>query len=72
MSNSSRNQEQNQLIEQTQTQRNPGAARASDFTIEERDGGQRSTALLAEADDDGKSRRGEPIPERNEVPHKPR
>jgi hypothetical protein len=72
MSNSQNNREQDQLIEQTPTQRNPGSARATDFKIEERDGGQRSEALLAEADSDGKSQRGELIPERNEVPHKTR
>jgi hypothetical protein len=72
MSNSPKNKEQDQLIEQTQTQRNPGSARPTDFNIENRDGGQRGGALLAEADSDGKSQRGEPIPERNEVPHKTR
>jgi hypothetical protein len=72
MSNSAKNKEQDQLVEQTPTQRNPGAARPTDFNIENRDGGQRGAALLAEADADSKSRRGEPIPERNKVPHKTR
>jgi hypothetical protein len=70
MSNSPKNKEQDQLVEQTQTQRNPGAARPTDFKIAERDGGQRSAALLAESDADAKSIRGEAIPERNEVPHR--
>lgn len=63
--------DQDQLIEQTPTQRNPGAGKATDFVIEDRDGGQRgdskaeSAALLAEGDCDQ-----EPIPDRNEVPHR--
>jgi hypothetical protein len=63
--------DQDQLIEQTPTQRNPGAAKASDFIIQDRDGGQRGdskaerAALLAEADG-----LGQPIPDRNEVPHR--
>ena len=69
MSNFPLNKEQDQLVEQTEAQRNPGSARASDFKVEERDGGQRSEALLVESDADGKSKRGEPIPERNEIPH---
>jgi hypothetical protein len=63
--------DQDQLIEQTPTQRNPGAAKASDFIIENRDGGQRGdgkaerAALLAQANG-----LGEAIPDRNEVPHR--
>ena len=72
MSNSPKNKEQDQLIEQTPTQLNPGAARPTDFNIENRDGGQRGKALLAEADSDGKSKRGELVPERNEIPRKTR
>jgi hypothetical protein len=68
MSNLTTNNEQNQLIELTTTQQNPGAAKPTDFKIEARDGGQRDTALLADADADGKSKLGEPIPTRNEVP----
>ncbi len=71
MSNSKTNQEQDQLIEQTPMQINPGAAKPSDFAIEDRDGGQcgdserEYTALLAEADG-----LGQPIPDRNEVPRR--
>jgi hypothetical protein len=66
--------DQDQLIEQTPTQRNPGAAKASDFKIENRDGGQRGdskverAALLAVADSSAKSSLREPVPDRNEVP----
>jgi hypothetical protein len=69
--------EHDQLIEQTPTQRNPGAAKASDFIIEDRDGGQRGdtnaerAALLAEADSSAKSSLREPVPDRNEVPLTP-
>jgi len=76
MSNSPKNKEQSQLIELTETQQNPGAARASDFKIEDRGPGQcgdtraERAALLAEADADGKSNRGESIPERNEIPNR--
>jgi hypothetical protein len=51
-----------------------GAAKASDFKIEDRGPGQwgdtkvERAALLAEADGDGKSKLGEPIPERNKIP----
>jgi hypothetical protein len=53
--------DQDQLIEQTPTQLNPGAAKASDLKIEDRDGGQRGdskaerAALLAVADSSAKS-----------------
>jgi hypothetical protein len=63
----SKNREQDQLVEQTEAQRNPGSARATDFKIEERDGGQRGdskaerAALVAASNN-------EPIPVRNEVP----
>ena len=67
MANST-NKEQDQLIALTTTQQNPGAAIPEDFKIEDRDGGQRDAALLADADADGKSKLGEPIPTRNEVP----
>jgi hypothetical protein len=76
MSNSPTNQEQSQLIELTETQQNPGAARASDFVVADRDGGQRGdtkaerASLLAEADSDAKSKLSEPIQERNEVPQR--
>jgi hypothetical protein len=72
----SKSPDQDQLIEQTPTQRNCGAAKPSDFKIEDRDGGQRGdttaerAALLAEADDNAKSSLREPIPDRNEVPHR--
>jgi hypothetical protein len=78
MSNSQNNKEQNALFTQTPTQLNPGAAKAADFVVQERDGGQRGdtkaerAALLAEADNDGKSKLNEPIPERNKVPPKTR
>jgi hypothetical protein len=54
--------DQDQLIEQTPTQRNPGGAKASDFIIEDRDGGQRGdskaerAALLAVADSSAPAR----------------
>jgi hypothetical protein len=76
MSNSPTNTEQSQLLVQTPTQLNPGAAKPSDFIIEARDGGQRGAsmaeraALLAEADSDAKSNLREPLPDRNEVPHR--
>jgi hypothetical protein len=66
--------DRDQLIEQTPTQRNPGAAKASDFIIEDRDGGQSGdskaerAALLAVADISAKSSLREPVPDRNEVP----
>jgi hypothetical protein len=62
--------DQDQLIEQTPTQRNPGAAKARDFKIEDRDGGQHGdtqaerAALLAEANSGAKAS----LPDRNEVP----
>jgi hypothetical protein len=74
MSNSLSNKEQSQLVELTETQQNPGAARPSDFKIEDRGPGQcgdtkaERAALLAEADNDGKSKLGEAIPERNAIP----
>jgi len=61
MSNATSNREQDQVIDLTLTQQNPGAAKASDFIIEDRDGGQHGdskaerAALLAEADDDAKT-----------------
>ena len=61
MSNSLSNKEQSQLVELTETQQNPGAARPSDFKIEDRGPGQcgdtkaERAALLAEADNDAKS-----------------
>lgn len=77
MSNASINREQDQLFQQTPTQLSPGTAKASDFIIENRDGGQRGdtkaerAALLAEADSDAKSSPRAPIPDRNEVPAHP-
>lgn len=61
-----------ELITLTPNQQNPGAARAEDFKIEDRDGGQHGdtprerAALLAEGDSDRKAR--QPIPVRNQVP----
>lgn len=57
MSNSTTNRERDQLIELTPTQQNPGAAKPTDFVIEDRDGGQRDAALQTQ-----------PIPDRNQVP----
>jgi len=63
-----------QLFSQTPKQLNPGAAKASDFIIEDRDGGQRGdskverAALFAVANSSAKSSLREPIPDRNEVP----
>jgi len=77
MSNSNANRDQDQLFSQTPSQLNPGAAKASDFIIENRDGGQRGdtkaerAALLAIADSSAKSSLREPIPDRNEVPLTP-
>ena len=74
MSNSPQNKTQDQLFSQTPTQLNPGAAKATDFKIEDRGPGQcgdtkaERAALLAEADIDGKSKLGESIPERNSIP----
>lgn len=74
MSNSLSNKEQNQVIQLSPTQQNCGAAKPTDFKIEERNGGQHGNskrefaALLAEADSDGKSQLGEPLAERNAVP----
>jgi hypothetical protein len=76
MSNSPKNHEQSTLLEQTENQRNPGAARPEEFKVEARDGGQHGdsvaerAALLAEADNDAKSSLREPMPTRNEVPHR--
>jgi hypothetical protein len=72
LSNSPSNREQSQKIDLTPTQQNPGAARAEDFKIEARDGGQHGdstaerAALLAEREIDAKPS----PPDRNEVPHK--
>jgi hypothetical protein len=77
MSNASTNREQDQLFQQTPTQLNPGAAKPSDFIVEDRDGGQRGdseterAALLAEADRDAKSSLSALLPDRNEVPAHP-
>ena len=74
MSNAPNNKEQSVVFSQTPTQSNPGAAKSTDFQIVARDGGQRGdspaerAALLAEADSDGKSALGSPLPERNKVP----
>jgi hypothetical protein len=62
----------NELVTQTENQRNPGAAKAEDFIIEDRDGGQQGdsdaerAALLAESE-----ACNAPILIRNEVPHTP-
>ena len=76
MSNSPNNPEQSTLFVQTPNQLNTGLAKATDFKIDERDGGQRGdtkaerAAVLADADSDGKRLLGTPIPDRNEVPRK--
>ena len=75
MSNAPNNREQSTLLEQTENQRNPGAAHPEDFKIETRDGSQRGdtkakrAALLAESDIYKPRPRGKPLPDRNEVPH---
>lgn len=77
MSNASTNREQDQLIDLTPAQQNPGAAKPSEFVIEDRDGGQlgdkivERAALLAEADSDAKPSFRAPLPDRNEVPAHP-
>jgi hypothetical protein len=68
--------QQDELVEQTPNQVNCGAAKASDFIIEDRDGGQHGdtkaerAALLGHADKHTASTLDEPIPDRNEVPHR--
>ena len=71
MANSHQNREQSILIEQTDNQRNPGAAKAADFEINlNRGPGQCGDSaaerekLLAEGSAD------KPISERHEVPHR--
>ena len=49
MSNSPNNREQSTLFEQTPTQLNPGAAKPSDFKIEDRDEGQRGDSARERA-----------------------
>ena len=69
--------EHSELIAQTPNQINPGAAKPTDFKIEDRDEGQRGDSkaeravLLELSDKSAKSERGEPIPDRNEVPQLP-
>ena len=69
--------EHSELIAQTPNQINPGPAKPTDFKIEDRDEGQRGdskaerAALLELSDKSAKSKRGEPIPDRNEVPQLP-
>jgi hypothetical protein len=69
MTNSKTNAEQDQLFSQSPNQLNCGAAKASDFVVEDSGPGQTGdtkaerAALLAEVDC-----LGEPIPDRNEVP----
>jgi len=76
MSNNPENRDQDALFEQTPTQLNPGAASPHDFQIEDRDGGQcgdsaaERARLSAEANADNISKINEPIPTRNEVPHR--
>lgn len=75
MSNASTNQEQNQLMEPTPEQMNPGLAKPTDFKIgtaipghgQYGDTKTERATLEAEADTDGKSRLGAPIPERNSI-----
>ena len=76
MSNATSNQEQDQLMEPTPAQTNPGLARPTDFKIgtaipghvQYGDTEAERAALAAEADADGKSKLGAPIPERNSIP----
>ena len=72
MSNNPKNSEQDSLIELTETQQDPGRAKATDFKVQqmtESDGnvftGQASPALIAESQ---KMRPNEPIPDRNTIP----
>jgi hypothetical protein len=77
MSNSPRNKEQDRLIELSLAQQNAGAAKASDFKIEDRGPGQcgdtkaERVAPLAEADADQKSKLNTPLPVRNIIPDRP-
>jgi hypothetical protein len=76
MSNAKGNREQSQKIELTPTQQNPGACKATDWTVEDnatssQTHGQRGDSkaefkrLLAEIDEDGKSKLGTPIADRH-------
>jgi hypothetical protein len=76
MSNAPGNKEQNEKIELTPTQQNPGACKATDWTVEDnatstQTSGQRGDTkrerrgLLAEIDEDGKSKLGTPIADRH-------
>lgn len=71
MSKSPLNRDDDKLIEPTPEQLNPALAKATDFIIEDRDGGQcgdskaERMALLQQADSDGESKLGSPIPDRN-------
>jgi hypothetical protein len=63
----------NEKIELTEAQQNCGLAKATDFVIEDRDGGQRGdskaerTRLLKKADHRAKTTLGTPIADRNDV-----
>lgn len=65
MSNDHNNPEQDQLLEPSPNQINPGAAKPSDFQVQTV---ERNTALIAEPGIEGPSPTQEPIPTRNEVP----
>jgi hypothetical protein len=76
MSNSPTNTEQSQPGANSHTTQPRSGQTIRLHFIEARDGGQRgasmaeSAALLAEADSDAKSNLREPLPDRNEVPHR--
>ncbi len=68
------NSERDTLVTLTPNQQNPGTAKATDFVIEDRDGGQcgdspaERAKLLREAQNaPGKSRLGSPLPDRNNI-----
>ena len=69
--------EHSELVSLSANQQSPGLAKPTDFIIEDRDEGQRGdskaerAALLELSDKSAKSERGEPIPDRNEVPQLP-
>jgi hypothetical protein len=76
MSNARGNKEQDQKVEWTPNQQNPGACKATDWTVEDNatstqtsgqhgDTKRERRRLLAEIDEDGKSKLGQPIADRH-------
>jgi len=76
MSNAPGNKEQDQKVEFTPNQQNPGACKATDWTVEDnatstQTSGQHGNSraeykrLQAEIDEDGESKLGQPIADRH-------